>query len=413
MLILFSQESSHLLNQDRSSYKWVVLVMVGLLNLLVVAVAWQSMPVLFNSVARDLGLTLAQIGIIWSMMPIGAGVSSLFGGMLADRFGCRMAVSSSCFLMALVGALRGLSPNFAFLATTMFFLGLFSNIGYPGMLRALRLSFPAKQFSTANGITIAAFGTGATLVTALGGGILTSVFDTWRNVLYFYAAISLVLGIAWHIIIKESKIVACQNNGGAETITNPSFKQAFSRVISHRNVWLLAMAAMGQFGAFRGLSGYLPLYLEETGIKKVTADAMVSTVFLFSIFGALTIPFIADRLGKRKLLMLGGQIVFMVSAYLVSRLTGNALWGLLPLYGMVANGTYVLLLTMGMDAKGLGAVYAGTAAGLIITVGNIGGFLGPVVGGRLAETDLLLPFTFWASLVAFSVICIYFVDETK
>ncbi|MBI4296362.1 MAG: MFS transporter [Chloroflexi bacterium] len=387
--------------------------MVGLLNMLVVSVAWQSMPVLFNSISQDLGLTLGQIGVIWSMMPIGGGVSSLFGGLLADRFGCRLAVASSCFLMALSGALRGLAPNFAFMATTMFLLGLFSNIGYPGMLRALRLAFPAKQFSSANGVAIASFGTGAMLVTALGAGLLMSTFGNWRNVLYFYAVISAVMGAAWLMTIRESSIAACHNDGTTETIINPPFWQAFRRVIHNRNVWLLATAAIGQFGAFRGLSGYLPLYLEETGIGKVTADTMVSTIFLFSIFGALIIPFVADRFGKRKLFMMSSSIVFAACAYLVSRLTGDILWWLFPLYGMVANGTYVLLLTMGVDTKGLGAVYAGTAAGLIVTVGNVGGFLGPVIGGRLAEINLLWPFILWASLVAFSVICIYLVDETK
>ena len=56
------------------------------------------------------------------------------------------------------------------------------------------------------------------------------------------------------------------------------------------------------------------------------------------------------------------------------------------------------------EAEGIEPAYYGTAFGLLITIGSIGGFLGPTIGGIIADVDASLPFTLWAGVLIISII---------
>ena len=48
-----------------SNYRWYILILAALTMSLTVAVPSMCMPVLFDEISDDLGLSRTQIGIIW------------------------------------------------------------------------------------------------------------------------------------------------------------------------------------------------------------------------------------------------------------------------------------------------------------------------------------------------------------
>src|SRR5512136_1687913 len=95
-----------------TNYRWYVLSVAALTHTLAVAMPSMCLPVLFTEIARDLNLSLVQIGLIWGIGSLPGIITSLVGGVVGDRVGTRRTLSAVCLLVGAAGALRGTSGNF-------------------------------------------------------------------------------------------------------------------------------------------------------------------------------------------------------------------------------------------------------------------------------------------------------------
>jgi MFS family permease len=67
---------------------------------------------------------------------------------------------------------------------------------------------------------------------------------------------------------------------------------------------------------------------------------------------------------------------------------------------------------MGVETRGVGSLYAGTAVGLMMSFSRIGFVVSPPIGNSLAAIHPGLPFVFWAGLALMAFICALFLRET-
>jgi MFS family permease len=111
-------------NQIQSkSYKWLVLTISTFTFTFVVAIPQMSMPVLFDEISAELGLSLVQVGWIWGAGSVLGILVGLMGGPAGDRFGPRRTLAIACLLMGIAGAARGLSTGFTMLTITTLITG--------------------------------------------------------------------------------------------------------------------------------------------------------------------------------------------------------------------------------------------------------------------------------------------------
>ena len=110
--------------------------------MVVVGVPWTVMPVLFSTTAAELHLSLAQIGLLWSMLPIGAAVVAVPGGMLGDRLGFVNTIGIGCLAVAAANALRGLATGLPALTLFMFLCGGAIALVFPNLQRVSGVFFP-------------------------------------------------------------------------------------------------------------------------------------------------------------------------------------------------------------------------------------------------------------------------------
>ncbi len=199
---LESQLAANALSQKRSMNKWAVLAIVTLINMLAVGFPWTVMPVLFSSASKELHLSIAQIGTIWGMLPVGAAAVALAGGMLGDRIGFVKAVGIGCFAVAAANLLRGLSTSFLTMSATMFLTGATVAIIFPNLQKVGVVFFPPKQLGIATGIQVAGFAVGGVLTTALAGTALMSALGSWRSVLFLYSSFCVIMGVVWFIVMR-------------------------------------------------------------------------------------------------------------------------------------------------------------------------------------------------------------------
>jgi MFS transporter, CP family, cyanate transporter len=396
----------------RSLNKWLVLTLVVLVHLIAVGIPWTVMPVLFTTASADLNLSLGQIGMLWSMLPIGCALMALPGGMMGDRLGFTKTIGIGCFVVAAANGLRGLSPNLPLLMVTMFLTGASVSLVFPNLQRIPGVFFPPRLVGLATGITISGFAIGGVLTTAFSATAIMPLVGSWRNVLYVYSALCAVIGIIWLLAMRGVRPPTSTVNSH-ETEERPSFARSITTVFRVKESWLLSIGNLGVLGAFISLNGYLPTFLEQTGLSRSMGDTMSSTLFIASIAGAIGVPILAEKVGGTKAILLVCSVVTAVVIALFTTSNQSLFWVLIPLAGCLTQGVGTLVVARAVQIKEIGAASAGTALGLIGGMANVGGFIMPLVGGKLAETNYVWPFILWSLAALSGSFCFIFLKTVK
>ncbi len=397
--------------KEKQLNKWLVLVMLSLILVGAMALPYTGITVLFSSISKELDLSLAEIGTVWGLFPLGIAFSSLLGGMLADRFGFHKVITIDCFVIALTNGLRGISGGLVSLSIFMFLCGSAMGLLFPVTPKVAGLFFPPRQLGLAIGISNSGYSVGSILATALGATFLLPLLGSWRNVLFLYSAICVLLGITWFLLTKDAK----PTSSTADTDLAKkeiSFRKSLGAVLRVKDIWLLALANLGVIGSFVAVLGYLPVYLENIGIPKSTGDTMTSTLWVAGIFGSTILPIISDKIGARKKILIICAGILTLCMYLISISSQAFLWLIIPLIGIVSQTVIALSLALPIEMEKIGPIYGATGIGLLVIGQQLGGFLMPILGGNLAEINQSWPFIFWAIVSLMALLCVFWVKET-
>ena len=158
-------------HSNASDYKWYVLTLAALTHSIVVGIPMMSMPVLFDEIAKELGLNLVEIGWIWGIGFLTGIFTSLIGGALGDRFGPKRTLMVGCFLAGITGALRGLSGDFVTLAAAAFLFGLLPQAIPMNVHKTCGVWFSGRHLGLANGVVATGMALGFTLAMAMIGAM--------------------------------------------------------------------------------------------------------------------------------------------------------------------------------------------------------------------------------------------------
>ncbi len=91
--------------------------------------------------------------------------------------------------------------------------------------------------------------------------------------------------------------------------------------------------------------GYLPLYLREVGWPAASADGALAAFHTVSLFSAILITLLSDRLGSRKAILLTATLMTAVGAGLLSIATGPVVWVAVIVAGAFKDGLMALFMT--------------------------------------------------------------------
>jgi MFS family permease len=129
----------------------------------------------------------------------------------------------------------------------------------------------------------------------------------------------------------------------------------------------------------------LPQSLSERGMTTAMAGIFVAiltgTNSVFKVVGGT----LSDRTGKRKPFLFISSILLGLSILGFSSFTGIPLIVTLVIGGAAMGTISPIFMATIVETKGIGAALAGTTVGLIFMVGNVFGFVGPVVSGKLMD----------------------------
>jgi len=380
-------------NTQSESYKWLTLTISTFTFTFVVAIPQMSLPVLFDEISSDLGLSLVQVGWVWGIGSVLGILVGLIGGPIGDRFGPRRTLAVACLLMGIAGAARGLSNSFTMLALTTLITG-FAQWSIPmNVHKTCGIWFSEKQLGMANSVVSVGMALGFLLGALLASTFLSPILGGWRNVLFVYGAVAILFSIFWWFSQEKADGDGQQSN---QMIT---FRETIGHVIRLRNVWILCIATAGVSGCVNGMLGFLPLYLRGLGWDSAVADVTLASFHAVSMLFAIPIALFSDHIGSRRGVLMVAAFLIGIGTGLIGFTSGFLISMAVLIAGISRDAFMAITMTAIIEEKDIGARFAGTAIGLNMSVLGVANVFAPPVGNWLAGFWTGLPFLFWASLV--------------
>jgi CP family cyanate transporter-like MFS transporter len=395
-------------SQKNQKYRWFILALVTASGTLVVGISSSCMPVLFKEISDDLGLSLVQIGTIWGLGSLAGIFVSIIAGVLSDRLGVKLVLSVFSILVGISGALRGISDNYTTLAVTVFVSGIFRMIIPVTLTKTIGIWFKGEKLGLAMGISAVGMGLGLMLGPLISATILSPALDGWRNVMYFYGAIAVGIGMLWILFGREPY----QSDLTIKASDALPFSRAFSKLIRFKALWLIGLALLLRQGCMTGMAGYLPFYLREQGWGVASASGALATYFAVSTICVVPLAYLSDKIGSRKAILFPAALVTMACVALIPVVESNIVWILMVCAGIFSDIFMSVTITMLVETQGLEINQAGTAIGIAFSIANIGIAASPPVGNSLASINKGAPFYFWAFLALLSILPLVLAKET-
>jgi cyanate permease len=388
------------------SYKWSILGLVVLTNILAIGMPAMGMSVMSKEISQDLHLNLTQVGVIWGIGTLPGILTALFGGALGDKFGPRKILILTCFLAGILGACRGLADSYLSLVIIILILGAISPIVIMNNIKTIGQWFPGEQIILANGLASMGMALGFFLGSLLSATIFSPLLGGWRNVLILYGLLSGLYCIPWYF--THSKETTQDNSTHGSSIAS-----LVQYVIKQKESWLLGLALLGIGGCIQGMLGYIPLYLRNIGWAPIQADGALSVFHTISLISILPIALWARKLGKQKGILIIAASLIALGAAMLAFADGMWVWAAILIAGCVRDAFMAVFITLVISLKNIGSQYAGTATGFTIAVGAIGNAITPPLGNSLAIYWPGAPFLLWGGFAIFGMFCLMMVKEEK
>jgi MFS family permease len=277
-------------------------------------------------VMRDLGMSKATSGLLYTLTLLASGMGGVLFGFLADRVGRKRALMLSILTYSVCSFASGLSTTVLMLAVFRFILGLGMGGEWNTGATLVAETWPDEFRAKAISMVQSSWAIGFALAALVSGIVLR--YASWRYV--FFVGILPALITLWiqnrvpeSEMWKEHRRLSGQDQklepqgtpfdfaqGRLRTRGNESFFGIFRAPYLKSTVALLLLNFFGMFGwwgLFTWLPPYLSLPVEQggRGFGVMGTTTLLVVLNLFGMFpGYASFGWVADHLGRRRSFML-------------------------------------------------------------------------------------------------------------
>ncbi|PVM88686.1 MFS transporter [Caulobacter radicis] len=279
---------------------------------------------LLPTFARTFGLSPAQSAMALSLSTATLAVAILLAGGAAQRLNLKTLMFGSMVLAAACNLGAALAPTWPLLLVARAAEGLLLG-GVPAVaMTYLAEETEASDLAAAMGLYVAGTAFGG-MAGRVGMGLLLATFD-WRMAMAAIGAIDLVAALAFFALLPRPRHVRA-----------PAPERLSDRLRTWGQAWrrpgLLALFGLGfcLTGVFVALFNYVEFRLEGAPYHlSQTQVGLIFLVYAFGVWSSSTAGRLAQRYGRRRLLLIGlavilAGIALTLPASLASIIAGIAL----------------------------------------------------------------------------------------
>ncbi|AGB38031.1 MFS transporter [Natronococcus occultus] len=351
---------------------------------------WFSLPAYLSTIIAELDLSSTQAGVVAGAVPLTYIPIALFSGLAVDRIGPGRSLAVGVVLYGVAQVGRSFADGFPSLLALTLLLGVGATAVTFGLPKLVSTLFPPSRTGLPSSIYLVGASAGTALVFGVGRPVLGPWLGGWRPLFLWSGLVAIGYGIGWYVLARRLGIDeraaakdADETDRDEDAAPIASIRRDLRLILTHRELQLVVVVGTMYLLASHGIQGWLPTILESRGVSPGIAGQTTSLFVGAYAVGIFAVPALADRYEARPTALIGCGAVFCagtVGVVLADGL-GPALLASIVVAGLGVGGLSPLVRAIPPALEGIGARLTGTAVGFIFAVGEIGGFLGPVLIG--------------------------------
>jgi MFS family permease len=345
------------------------------------------------AIRQDLGISLIVASGFLSAFRWAYAIFQIPGAWLGDRIGPRKALTLIVGWWSAFTALTGLAWNASVMWATQFLFGMGEASAFPIATRSLSRWMLPRERGYAQGVTHAGSRLGAAFTRPLAAALIVSF--GWRFPFFAFAALGLLWAVLWFTYYRDTPDEHKGVNAAERELIHSAIgprraagagKVPWKQILSSPTMqWLCIMYVCYQYGLAVYLD-WFPTYLKEQRGFTLTQMGWYSSLpLLAGVVGNLGGGWVTDLLfhrtgnvkSARRIVGVGG---FLLAGASIIPATLTADPRLCVAFSCCAFG--FLEMTIGASwavPLDIAGDYAGSAAALMNTCGNLGGAVSPTV----------------------------------
>jgi len=342
---------------------------------------------LLPDIQDDLDTTHAVVGLLGTIPVLCMGLFAPPAAFLGARVGTRLAIMWSLLLIGVFGLGRALAPGAALVVLLTWPVG--AGMGLAGALVpvAVKEHFPIRPAGPTGLYT-----TGIQVGSAVSAAVavpLAAWYGGWRASLAVFSAVTLVLAFAWLVLTRHD---APHERPEGRPPRLPWRSRA---------AWLLVVLFALMASTYYGVNAWLPDSYVERDWSTTAAGNLLAVLNLVAIPASFVVPWLSDRVGGRRVWLLGMATAFVVGVAGVVLVPAGAYAWVVAL-GVASGGMFALVLTLPLDLEHEPA-RVGALVGMMLGLGYTIGAISPVVLGAVRDLTGSFTASLWL-LVVFSAL---------
>ena len=351
--------------------------------------SWYSLAAYLVLITAELGLSGTQAGVVTGAVQLSYVPISLVSGLVIDRLGSRRSLGVGLAVIGIAHVLRGSAEGFVPIVAATVLLGVGGTAVTFGLPKLVSELFPPDRSGSMSSVYIVGATFGSATVFAVARSVLGPLAGGWRP-FFRYTGVA-VVGFAalWAVVSRVlwRRIGTASRDSDDRSFSLDSMRDDLVRVFTHYGLLLLVVVGTMRLFVTHGLSNWLPTILESSGMAPALAGTLTGLFVLVRVLGIVGVPVVSDRLATRRgPIVVCGLAGAVGTVGLIVANSVPALVGSLVLVGsFVIGGLSPLIRAIPIEMDGIGPRLTAIANGLIFTVGEVGGFMGPFLIGFLRD----------------------------
>lgn len=361
------------------------LVLVGAGIYTCLTFVWFSLPAYLSRIIAEIGLSGFAAGILAGAVPLTYIPLALVSGLVVDRVGADRSLAIGLVVIGLAQVARSQAPGFAGLLVATLAIGVGGTAVTFGLPKLVATLFPAGETGRPSSLYLLGSSAGTAAAFALGRPVFGPALGGWRALFLWSGVVCLAYAVIW---AATTQLLGPRRQGAAARTGTGGLRPTddLKRVLAHRELRLVVVVGTVYLLVIHGLQGWLPTILEARGLPPDLAGAATSLLVGANVVGILLIPGVSDRRNARReaIVACGGCVTVGLAGLLAGGIGVVALGGVV-LAGLGVGGISPLVRAIPPELDGVGPERTGAAVGFVFAVGEVGGFLGPVLIGALHD----------------------------
>jgi len=351
------------------------------------------------NISASLHLDKEQMGVVFSAFTLAYALFEIPTGYLGDVIGPRRVLTRVVLWWSLFTALTGAAWNWLALVVTRFLFGAGEAGCFPNLTKSFNRWLPAAERSRAQGIMWMSARWGGALTPLLVYYCLQFLHNNWRLAFVLFGLLGIVWVIAFRSWYRDDPRQHPAVNA-AEAALLPSDAETlalhgqlpWARLYSSLTIWSLCVQYFAASYCWYFFITWFPTYLLEVRRFNLKDSALLAGLPLAfggfgSVFAGWLAPVIARASGNVGGTRKGfGALGFLAAAILlvVSTKLHNAYAAVVAI-ALVSFFNDVTLPGAWTACMDVGGRYCGTVSGTMNMMGNLGGFVSPIVIGYVVK----------------------------